>query len=131
MVEEFKHKLNKAHKVVCVSALCHDNTQELIKVIWEELSKLPKPTPIDVEEFGFDKKDKTAINITKVKPHLFELSGGFIENISRGIVVNDYESLSYFWKRLKNDGVIDMLRDKGVKDGDSIKIGNVEFEFID
>lgn len=131
VVEEFKHRLNGVHKVVCVSALCRDNTQELIKVIWGELAKLPKPTPIDVEEFGFDKKDKTAINITKIKPHLFELSGGFIENITRGIVVNDYESLSYFWKRLKNDGVIDMLKDKGVKDGDSIKIGNVEFEFVD
>ena len=131
VVEEFKHKLNGAHKVVCVSALCHDNTQELIKVIWGELEKLPKPTPIDVEEFGFDKKDKTAIVINKVKPHLFELSGGFIDSVTRGIVVNDYESLSYFWKRLKNDGVIDMLKDKGVKDGDTIKIGKVEFEFID
>ena len=47
------------------------------------------------------------------------------------IVVNDYESLSYFWKRLKNDGIIDMLKEKGVKDGDTVKIGNVEFEFVE
>ena len=131
VVEEFKHRLNGAHKVVCVSALCRDNTQELIKVIWNELEKLPKPIPIDVEEFNFDKKDRTSINVTKIKPHLFELSGGFIENISRGIVVDDFESLSYFWKRLKNDGIIDILKNNGVKDGDSIKIGNIEFEFID
>jgi len=131
VVEEFKHKLDGKYKVVCVSALCRDNIEELIKVIWNKLSKLPKQVPIDVEEFGFDKKDKTAIKIEKLEPHLYEISGGFIENISRGIVVNDYESLSYFWKRLKTDGVIDMLKLKGVKDKDTIRIGKVDFEFIE
>ena len=87
--------------------------------------------PIDVEEFGFDQKDTTAINITKLDNNTYEISGGFIENLSRGIVVNDYESLSYFWKRLKNDGVIDMLKAKGVKDGDTVKIGKVDFEFVE
>ena len=131
VVEEFKHRLNRKHKVVCVSAVCRDNIQELIKTIWEELSKLPPQVPIDVEEFGFDKKDKTGINIKKIDNETYEISGGFIENIARGIVVNDYESLSYFWKRLKNDGVIDMLREKGVKDGDTIRIGKVDFEFVE
>ena len=82
-------------------------------------------------EFGFDKKDKTAIDIKKIDAHTYEISGGFIESVSRGIVVNDYESLSYFWKRLKNDGVIDMLKEKGIKDGDTVKIGKVDFEFVE
>lgn len=131
VVEEFKHKLGKKHKIVCISALCRENIEELIRTIWQTLSKIPPQVPVDVEEFGFDKKDTTAINITKLDAHTYEISGGFIENVSRGIVVNDYESLSYFWKRLKNDGVIDLLKEKGVKDGDTVKIGKVDFEFVE
>ncbi|MBQ3047632.1 MAG: GTPase ObgE [Clostridia bacterium] len=131
VVEEFKHRLGKKHKVVCISALCRENIEELIRNIWTELEKLPPQTPIMVEEFGFDKKDTTAINIDKLDNNTYEVSGGFIQNIARGIVVNDYESLSYFWKRLKNDGIIDLLKQKGMKDGDTVKIGKVDFEYVE
>ncbi len=131
-VDEFKYKLNnKKAKVICISALIKENIEELIRTIWQELEKLPPQVPLDVEEFGFDKKDITAIDIKKVEKDVYEISGGFIENISRGIVVNDYESLSYFWKRLKNDGIISMLKEKGLKDGDTIRIGKVDFEYIE
>ncbi len=131
VVEEFKHKIKNKHKVVCISALCRENIQDLIKNIWIELEKLPPQVPVDVEEFGFDKKDKTGVEITKINSSTYEISGGFIDNVARGIVVNDYESLSYFWKRLKNDGIVDMLREKGVKDGDTIRIGKVDFEYVE
>ncbi len=131
-VEEFKYKLNDSEaKIVCVSALCRENTEELVRTIWKELEKLPAQVPVDVEEFGFDDQDKTAIEVKKVGKDEYEVSGGFIENISRGIIVSDYESLSYFWKRLKNDGIIDILKEKGVKDGDTIRIGKIDFEYVE
>ena len=132
VIEQFKAKLKgKNYKIVPISALCHENIDELLRTIWQELEKLPESKPIDVEEFGFDDKDKTAINIQKLDENYYELSGGFVENIARGIVVNDYESLSYFWKRLKNDGIIDMLKEKGLKDGDTIRIGKIDFEYVE
>ncbi len=131
-VEDFKYKLNsKTAKIVCVSALCRENIEELVRVIWKELSKLPAQVPVDIEEFGFDDNDKTAIIVNKVAKGEFEVGGGFIDNIARGIIVNDYESLSYFWKRLKNDGIIDILKEKGVQDGDTIRIGKIDFEYIE
>ncbi len=130
-VDEFKMRLGNGVKVVTISAVCRDNIEELIRTIWQQLEKLPPQVPVDVEEFGFDENDKTAIKVEKLGEHLYEVSGGFIDNIARGIVVNDYESLSYFWKRLKNDGIIDLLKEKGVKNGDTIKIGKVDFEYIE
>lgn len=130
-IEEFLHRIDKGVKVVTVSALQREHIEELIREIWKILEKLPQQVPVDVEEFGFDKKDTTAVIINKLEEHTYEISGGFIDNISRGIVVNDYESLSYFWKRLKNDGIIDLLKQKGVKDGDTVRIGKVDFEYIE
>ena len=132
VLDKFINKVKpKGYKIVTISALCHENIDELLKTIWQELEKLPPQVPIEIEEYGFDENDKTAINVNKISDHFFELSGGFIDNIIRGIVVNDYESLSYFWKRLKNDGIIDMLKEKGLKDGDTVRIGKVEFEYIE
>jgi len=131
-VEEFKYKLDdKTAKIVCISALCRENIEELVRVIWKELEKLPAQVPVDIEEFGFDDQDKTAIVVTKIAKGEYEVSGGFIDNIARGIIVSDYESLSYFWKRLKNDGVIDILKEKGVQDGDTIRIGKIDFEYVE
>ncbi len=130
-IENFKKKIGKDVKVVPISALSRQNIEGLIKEIYDILITLPESVPIDIEEFGFDKKDNTAIEIEKLDNGYYKLGGGFIENISRGIVVNDYESLSYFWKRLKNDGVIDMLKDKGLKDKDTILIGNIEYEYTE
>lgn len=131
-VEDFKYKLdNKDAIVVCVSALCRENIKELVQSIWKELEKLPPQVPVDVEEFGFDDQDKTAIIVNKIGKGEYEVGGGFIDNIARGIIVSDYESLSYFWKRLKNDGVIDILKEKGVQDGDTIRIGKIDFEYIE
>lgn len=130
-IEKFKGKFNKNTKIIPISALLRENVENLIKEIYETLSKLPQSTPIDIEEFNFDKKDTDAIIIDKITDGYFKLGGGFIEEISRGIVVSDYESLSYFWKRLKNDGIIDMLKEKGLKNNDTILIGGIEYEFTE
>lgn len=131
IVEDFKRKIKKERKVICISALIRENIEELVRNIWQELEKLPMQTPIDVEEFGFDEKDKTNIEVEKLEDGVFEVRGGFIENITRGIVVNEYESLFYFWKRLKNDGIIDILKEKGIKNGDTLRIGKVDFEYFE
>ena len=43
---------------------------------------------------------------------------------------DDRESLNYFQKVLRTGGVIDALREKGVKDGDTVSIYDFEFDFI-
>lgn len=41
------------------------------------------------------------------------------------------ESLSYFQKVLRKRGVIDELKELGIKDGDTVKINDFEFEYFD
>ena len=49
----------------------------------------------------------------------------------RGINFDDYESLNYFQKVLVNGGVIEALRQKGVQDGDTVSIYDIEFDFME
>ncbi len=130
-IEEFRSHFDKDAVILEISALCKTNVQDLIKETYKLLETLPVPEPIEIEEYNFDEKDTTSIEITRDDSGAFEVTGGYIENLIRSVVLSDYESNAFFQKRLKDDGIIDMLKQKGAKEGDTIRIGNIEFEYVE
>ena len=54
-----------------------------------------------------------------------------IDELARKVVLDDYDSMNYFQRRLKDGGVINALRLAGAKDGDIVRILDIEFDFID
>ena len=131
-VEEFKNKVGKEYAVVKISAATTQGLDELIKVIYDTLKDIPIPEPIEADEdFELDKRDYTSINVSRDIDGSFIVSGGKIDELVRCIVLSDTQSFAYFQKRLKNDGVIDMLKEKGAKEGDTIKIKDIVFEMVD
>jgi GTP-binding protein len=57
--------------------------------------------------------------------------GGFIEDLVRGVVVSDPDSFRWFQKVLRDKGIMQGLLDKGLKNGDSIIIMDIEFEYFE
>ena len=49
----------------------------------------------------------------------------------RGVVLSDEISFAYFQKRLKEDGIIDKLKERGLKEGDTVHIKDITFEYLD
>ena len=43
---------------------------------------------------------------------------------------DDYASLQYFERVLRDSGIIDGLKDMGVEDGDTVSIDGMEFDFV-
>ena len=97
---------------------------------WGEYENFANDVDLD-EDFELDKRDYTTINVSRDMDGNFVVSGGKIDELIRGIVLSDTQSFAYFQKRLKNDGVIDMLKEKGAKEGDIIKIKDIVFEMVD
>lgn len=129
-VEEFKKEYPN-NIIIPISAVTNMDLEKLIKVIHEELAKLPKSEPIPVEEYNFDTRDTVSVNIDILEDGTYHVTGGLIDEILRGIVFENSESMAYFQKRLKNEGIIDMLKAKGAVEGSSVKVGNFEFELLD
>lgn len=129
-IDEFKKKLGDKNKVITISAVSNKNVKDLIKEIWETLKTIPKQEPIEVELTDFDIKDTRSLKVTR-EGNAFVVSGGYIDQLIRGVVLSDYESSAYFQKRLRDDGIIKLLKDKGAKEGDTVKISDLEFEMID
>ncbi len=131
-VNTFKKKLkNNEINILTISAITNENIEQLKALMWNVLKTLPKSEPIQIENYQLDVRDKTTLQIIKEQENVYLVSGGLIENMIRGIVLDDMESFAYFQKRLKEDGIIDKLYQAGAKNGDTVKIKDIEFVLTD
>ena len=128
-VKEFKRKV----KVPCfpISAVSRLGLEELLKCVWETLSELPPPAPIEYEPYVFPERETTGFAIRRCDDGAFEVSGGMIDELARNVVLDSYDSFNYFQKRLRDDGVIKALVKAGAKEGDTVRILDIEFEFVE
>ncbi len=130
-INEFRKDTNFEGEIIGISSITHNNVDSLIKSIYDKLQTLPKPAPIQVEKHELHVEDITSLNIEKVDAHTYRVSGGYIQNLQRGIVFTDTASNGYFQYRLEKDGVIDKIREAGAVEGDTICMGSLEFELVD
>ena len=130
-VEEFKQKYGKDYKIIEFSAATRLGVDELLNAIIAEISILP-PKEREISEIvELDKRDYTSFEVNRDDEGRFVVSGGLIEKMSRGIILSDPESFAYFQRRLKQNGIIDKLLENGLVEGDTVKIGNYEFEYVE
>ena len=124
-------KETSIQEYMSISSFTREGIEELKKKILENLKKIPKKPALTVEEFDFDKRDVSSIEITRHDDGSFEVSGGRIDNLIRGVVLSDQLSFAYFQTKLKEIGIIDMLKEKGLKEGDMVKIKDITFEYME
>ena len=62
---------------------------------------------------------------------VFVVSGPGMERLIDSVNFEDQESLNWFHRTLRRLGVIDALRDAGAGEGSAVRIGEMEFDFIE
>jgi GTP-binding protein len=134
--ETLKERKNAFKKKTGIDALelsgaTFKGVEELKNLTLEKLSKIEIKPPLEVEEHNFDKRDNDSVEITREDDGTFVVSGGRIDNFIRGVILSDTLSFAYFQTRLQDMGIIDMLKQRGLKSGDSVKIKDIVFEYMD
>ena len=61
---------------------------------------------------------------------MYIISGKVVEKVMRNINFDDYESVQYFQRFLDMKGINKQLEKMGISEGDTVRIGEVEFEYI-
>lgn len=128
-IKRFENLIGKNY--ILISGATYEGIEKLKLKTLELLTKIPKKPPIEIEKFDFDEKDINSILISRDDEGAFVISGGKIDNFIRGIVLSDTRSFAYFQKRLQEMGIIEMLKNKGLKNGDTVKIKDIAFEYFD
>ena len=117
-----------------IMAEIHYGVDDLMNKTLETLSKLPpirefqaEPAPavIPAEEI-----DRHEVKIT-VQDDVYFVEGEWLLQVMKSVNFDDYESVNYFQRVLTNGGVIDALREKGIEEGDTVSIYDLEFEFVE
>ena len=124
---------NRGIEVFEISAATNKGVKELMMKTYEELSKLPPITifepEMSIEEEEFISKDEKGYEITRDN-EVYVISGSWIEAVGGSVNFSDNESLRYFQRALLNRGVIEELITMGIKEGDTVRIGDLEFDFV-
>ncbi len=135
--EETKQKYYSEFKkisndVFMISSVTKENLEEFMHFVCKKVEEIPKPViEVEVEEDdgAFD-NDDSSYNIYKAGKHLFIVEGGKIFRLANVTDTRNTEQLYRFQNILKSMGVIDALKEAGIQEGDSVKIGHLEFEYL-
>ncbi len=132
--EEFKAEMKKlGYPLFEISAATGKGVNDLMKAAFSELQKLP---PIQIYEPEMDIDEGFLIDTTEqgfeisMDDKVYVVSGTWIEAVGGSVNFSDEESLQYFQRALKNRGVIDALVEAGIQEGDTVRIGDLEFDFV-
>jgi GTP-binding protein len=123
-------------KVYEISAATKQGVQELMYAVADLLDTLPdKPTVEEVAEVEERvvfraEPEPVPFEITK-EGDVFVVSGEKMEKLVRMTNLNSYDSIQRFARMMRNMGVDDALRKQGAQDGDTVRIGDFEFEFVE
>ena len=120
--------------LVYVSAVTGEGLDEMVRLTEKTLGSLP---PITVYESELS-EEENALSASagerethiRVEDGIYFVEGEWIYNLMGQINFGDYESMNFFQRVLKKQGVFDLLREKGVKDGDTVNMYDFEFEFV-
>lgn len=112
-----------------ISAVTGEGIDALMNRVTEMLKQLPKEELIEVEEkMVYTLEDKNEFTITKEGEEYY-VEGPAVERLMGRINIGDNESMHYFAKVIKQLGIEDELLKKGVKEGDTVKFLEWEFEW--
>ena len=130
-IELLKQFKEASSDVLEISAVTGENVDKLLDFMGQKVDEIPKPeTEITVEEdLGAYYNDDSAFEIFKVAKDTFIIEGGKIERIAAVTDERNSEQVIRFQNIMKGMGVFDALSQKGIKDGDTIIIGHLEFVF--
>ena len=122
--------------IFSISGLTKQGLATLLDATAELLDKTPE-FPIydesDMEEeayYGFDEEEK-AFEISRDDDATWVLSGEKLMKLFNMTNFDRDESVMKFARQLRGMGVDEALRARGAKDGDLVRIGKFEFEFVD
>ena len=128
LLEQFKEV---SHDVFEISAVTGENLDKLLDFMGQKVDDIPKTdAEIVVEEdLGAYYNDDSSFEIFKVAKDTFIIEGGKIERIAGVTNERNSEQVIRFQNIMKAMGVFEALSQKGIKDGDTIIIGHLEFVF--
>ncbi|UII55029.1 GTPase ObgE [Cytobacillus spongiae] len=138
-LKKFKEQLGEEYPIFPISAFTRQGLSNLLFAIADKLEDTPEFPLIDEQEedtgvhrvlYKHEAKE-TEFVITRDPDGSFVVSGDTIEKLFKMTDFSRDESVRRFARQIRGMGVDDALRERGAKNGDTVRLLDYEFEFLD
>ncbi len=112
-----------------ICTLNGEGIEHLMQRIWDELQEIEDSGLEYPTEIIYEDEVKPEFTVTRSDDAAFILHGNRIEKLVAMTNFDDEQSLLRFQKIWKHMDLDKLLQEKGIKTGDTVRIGEMEFEY--
>ena len=133
-IEDFRRfVLQQGYEFFPIMAAIRYQVDPLLDRISQLLSTLPpirrfEPEPAPEKAPDGDNRQEISV---QHKDSVYSVEAPWLEETMRSVNFADSDSLRYFQQLLEKSGVDDALRKAGIKEGDTVEIYGLEFDFVE
>ncbi len=118
------------YPVFAVSAAARQGFDALLDETAKELANLPPILHYEEEEELPPEKPEQPFRII-FDGAVYEVEGPAMEQLIDSVNFEDLESMNWFHRTLRREGIIDALREAGAGEGSVVRIADMEFDFVE
>lgn len=137
-LKKFREKMPEDAQIFPVSALSRQGLSNLLFAIADLIEVTPEFPLIDEEVDESEstvlykhEKESDGFTITRESDGAFVLSGYAIERMFKMTDFSREDSIRRFSRQMRGMGIDDALRERGAENGDTVRLLEFEFEFMD
>jgi GTP-binding protein len=118
-------------RVFPVSAATNTGLNALIAHVAEALRDYPENITFeeDYEEYVEPQMDTEPFTVSKEDDHYFLVEGVGVEKMIGYTAIDTEKGFAFFQKYLRDRGIISALEEKGIQEGDTVRIYFMEFDY--
>jgi len=117
-------------EVYPVSAAAHKGLEALLDAAVRLLSALPPVLEFEEEELALRPQYAPGFTVEKESGGAYLVTGGDVDRILDTTDPDDETSMRRFQQLLVKTGIVAALKEAGAADGDTVRLGGWEFEFL-
>ena len=134
IISRIKKELSVPEENLCpISAVSGEGVDQMLHRITELLAEAPKETAFYESEFDPREHmaDRLSYTITINDDGEYVVEGPKIEKMLGYTNLDSEKGFLFFQKFMKDQGIIDELKEKGMKEGDTVRMYDLAFEYFD
>ena len=119
--------------VFLISAATKQNIDTFLNFVMQKVDEIPKPEfKIDIDEdfVAFD-NDDSSYSVYKIDKNTYSVEGGKLLRLANVTDTRNVDQLYRFQNILESMNVYEALKEAGIKEGDVVKIGHIQFDYYD
>lgn len=134
-LKRYEQEHRRVYEIIPISALTKKGIDQLVYKTADLLEQIPEQSltfqPDEQQVvYRMEKEEDKSFAIRR-ENDIFVIESDYIEKLIRRTQFSSTDAMLRFARILKNMGVDDALRERGVEEGQTVRIGDFEFEFVE